>query len=145
MNGGSSSRSSFPATALMALLVLTSCVLAFMTIRLSGDVSDLRKQSATEQDLQAVSDRLASIEEVTVAQAPAVARMADDVRKLRAEVFGATGSGFLSGGIDDLQRSIDELERTVQILDTRIGSLRSCVNQFGSQLSSASRFLVPSC
>lgn len=47
MNGVSQGRTRAPTTALVGLLVLTNCVLAFMVVTFSGDLSRIKNQSAT--------------------------------------------------------------------------------------------------
>lgn len=127
MNGVQQSRTRSPTTVLVGLLVLTNCVLAFMVVTFSGDLSRIKNQSATQQSVQAVNERVTNIEQAILAvgrsagtqQGPSVSQVANDLEDLERAVFGLGGPG---------------------LEDDAIGELRSCVNRLGSALSSGNRF-----
>lgn len=124
---------------LLAGLVVTNLLLGFMVVTLRGDVSRVESEAAA---IRGVTDRLAALEQVTSMQVPAVGEMANEIRRLKGEVFGGTTSGFISGGItaledtvDDVQDQLDAVEQRVQLVESNVRSLRSCITQLGLQLS----------
>ena len=112
-------------------MLLLNVILGFMVVTHAADLSRLQNQAATTADLRAVRDRLSHLEQSALVEIPAIVQVADDVKRLKGEVFGA-GSTFISSGLSD---RIDAVERTLE-------RLQSCVNRLGSDLVSGNRFPV---